>query len=160
MKKLLILASLMAMGSIASASTLYWQLDQSDQDAATAFDNNWAYAVLYGTNSKWNDTGTAISSIDRGDLLADAVDTSALSSFSSFYVELRDSSDARLGATDFVSASDLTTGHTYSGGMANPNVTPYASFDTFQAGVIPEPSSALLVLIGAMALGLKRKKLV
>ena len=154
MKKLLILATLMVVGSFASASTLYWQLDQTEAD--NFGEKNWDYAVLMGTTGPLNNTGTAISAIAKDDLTYDLVDSGALTSYTSFYVELRDSGDNRIGATDLVAASTINS-YLYSGGMGTP--TAY-EFSGFQAGVIPEPSSALLVLIGAMALGLKRKKLV
>lgn len=160
MKKLLIIASLMAMGSVASASTLYWQLDQTAQDQATALvsPNVWAYAVLCGTTAQQNIGGTEISSIDKGDLTADAIDNwETYDSYTSFYVELRDSENNRLGATDLVSASALNAS-TYSGGMSTPSAIENAyAFSGFQTGVVPEPTSGLLVLFGMMALGLKRK---
>ena len=153
MKKLLTLVLLTAMGSVASASTLYWQLNQEE---ASTLDNNWAYAVLRGTNGGTNKSGTDISAIDKGDLVADAVDAEVLDSYNSFYVELRDADNYSVGATDLVSASDLNA-YTYAGGMAQPSASasPYM-FNSFSA--VPEPSGGLLVLIGIMAVGLKRKK--
>jgi len=153
MKKLLTLVLLAAMGTVASASTLYWQLNQEE---ASSLDSNWAYAVLRGTNGGTNKSGTDISSIDKGDLVADAVDAGVLDSYSSFYVELRDSDNYSVGATDLVSSSDLNA-YTYAGGMAMPSASasPY-EFDSFSA--VPEPTGGLLVLIGIMAVGLKRKK--
>jgi len=154
MKKLLILAAMVAAGSFASASTLYWQLDQSE---ATTGYGTWDYAVLMGTNGQLNNSGTAISGIEKGDLTSDVIDSSVLSSYNSFYVELWNEGDSeRLAATDFVSSGTLAS-FVYDGGMSTP--TTY-TFSGFQTGVVPEPSSALLVLIGAMALGLKRKKTV
>ena len=155
MKKLLTLVLLTAMGPVASASTLYWQLDQ---DEASTLDSNWAYAVLRGTNGSTNKSGTDISAIDKGDLVSDAVDAGVLDSYSSFYVELRDANNYSVGATDLVSASDLNAS-TYAGGMAEPSASasPYTyTFGSFSA--VPEPTGGLLVLIGIMAVGLKRKK--
>lgn len=162
MKKLLIIASLMAMGPVASASTLYWQLDQTAQEQATTLVSPevWEYAVLCGTTGQQNIGGTEISSINRGDLTADAIDNweSYTDSYTSFYVELRDSANTRLGATDLVSASALNE-YTYSGGMSTPSASSSAyAFSGFQTGVVPEPTSGLLVLFGMMALGLKRKR--
>ena len=153
MKKLLTLVLLMTFGSVASASTLYWQLNQAEANQGYS---DWAYAVLRGTNGDTNKSGTDISAIDKGDLVADAVDAGVLDSYSSFYVELRDSDNYSLGVTELVD-SDILKAYTYEGGMSSPmaSASPY-TFADFSA--VPEPTAGLLVLVGMMAIGLKRKK--
>ena len=167
MKKLIVMLALVSGVGVASASELWWTVDQTDEKVQGT---DWDTARVYYFNS--SDTslsgqyGTALPGVATKDNLA-ILDyaTSTLSgdlSSYSFYVELYNSetynsrddhSDAYRSAA--MSYNDLL-GSINQGGTSY-GASPY-QFSSFGSQVVPEPTSGLLVLFGMMALGLKRKK--
>lgn len=171
MKKLLLVACVGLMASFACASELWWTLDTT----ATVDDNPWSTAALFATSEGYNYDGTKVgSTISKGlmdDLGYVATELGGYgSSTYSFYVELYNSSNERIGAS-YVSLGgegarpqgatsyDDLSGALYTPGMSTVNVTPYAGFSNFTTSqVVPEPTSGLLMLIGLAGLALKRKR--
>lgn len=169
MKKLTFCLVAALAAGFASASELYWQLNEAsklDGDEELSFDNV-VYATLYrsnnGLSNSSSDTGNnfalqkvAYNSDNIGEtFITDQITSSDSSRY--FFVELTTAGGERVASTDLVAYSALTD-YIYNGGMATPPSSPYTGFSGFTAEVIPEPSSGLLVLLGMMALGLKRKR--
>lgn len=169
MKKLLILVGAITALSISQASELWWTVaDNATVDGNSA---TWDTAKFYASSTGYNYDGTQIGSdiakTDMEDLGFWSSDISSYdSSAYSFYVELWNSESLvgrsyvstgtpPQGATPYSSLS----GAIYStSSIMNPTAEP-ASFSQFTtAEVIPEPTSGVLVLLGMMALGLKRKR--
>ena len=129
---------------------------------------SWDYATLYASANGYNYGGDFIGTVSSEDMSNWSYWISDIgSSTGSFYVELYKSetlvgrSYAQLdapqqGATPY---STLNNAHAiYDGNLMNPTASAYtfSSFTTQQ--VIPEPSSGLMMLLGVIALGLKRKR--
>ena len=170
MKKSILALAIALFSGVACASELWWMVDDS---AFTMDAGAWDTARVYYFDS--NDlslsgqygaslAGTATRS-DLENVLDYAVST-ANGNYSgkSFYIELynsatydssSDHSDAfRSGS---VSYEALVNGGAFHGGGTSYGASPY-TFTDFTPQVIPEPTSGLLVLLGMMALGLKRKR--
>lgn len=169
MKKILIIAALALGASWAHASELYWTVNDSKfvSDYTSKGYNVGLYAVwgVFTENvSKDNPRATSLGSFTADDLALGFEQVSSLAALnetghdlSSYYFFLEISgADGRVAATDKIAYSDLAGAIAQGGGMSAP-INAYG-FSDFSSEVVPEPSSGLLVLIGALALGLKRKK--
>ena len=170
MKKLVLVACAGLMAAFANASELWWKLDTT----AKVYGESWSSAALFATTEGFNyggqQVGSTISNSLMGDLgyVATELGTKGSSTYS-FYVELYNSSNERIGASyvsvggygqnqGAVSYNDLPEDAFYTPGMSTADVSPYAGFTDFtSANVVPEPTSGLMILLGLAALGLKRK---
>lgn len=175
MKKLLIIAVALAIGSLAQASELWWTLNDTvsvDGGEAVA----WSKAELYANSSGYNNSEHAGDSelVDTVYSLFDKFESNidGISSSSSFYVELYDaqneflgrsyvtkggSSDKPQGAATLAMLREL--GAIDDGPTPGGSMTPYTGFNQLTTQtVVPEPTSGLLVALGMMLLGLKRKR--
>jgi hypothetical protein len=166
MKKIMLLAVTLV-ASVAGASELWWTVNVTG-DAASS---NWDTARVYYFNpsdlSNRGQLGTVLEGTASKDALAildyAASTISGDKSAYSFYVELYNAAEMaehpnnHLGAwrSEAVAYNDLA-GSIYAGGTSY-GASPY-EFSNFSAQVIPEPSSGLMMLLGMIALGLKRKK--
>ena len=169
MKKLLVFVAAIAMALFAQASELWWTV----ADIVTVGDTSdvtWDTATLYASANGYNFGGSPIDTISQSDMSDFEFWHSNIDDYNStysFYVELYKSSEMvgksyatispAQGATPYsalVAAKAINNGS-----IMNPTeATPY-SFSSFTtADVIPEPTSGVLVLLGMMALGLKRKR--
>ena len=161
MKKILVFAALMMASGFASASTRYWQLNEAKN---IDLPSETIYATLYGSATDDRNVGeghTALQTVVYdGDNIGEFFAVEGISNESTkyFFVELSNgipgvSAGERIAATSFVAYNDLNV---YSGGMAAPSI--YTGFTNYSTDVVPEPTSGMLVLLGALALGLKRKR--
>ena len=166
-KKLLVVAALAVSATVANAGILYWQVSSSD---ASRYDATAARVVGYSSNG-------------AAQLLFRATYDSANDSFRvSSFSDLVFKSDGYEGLTYFDDSSAITSfvvelgsytdgnwvGKVVSAGIANNNLSSYITegmalpktYTAVQAGgwMIPEPTSGLMLLIGAAMLGLRRKK--
>ena len=166
MKKIMMLAVTLV-ASVAGASELWWTVNVTG-DAASS---NWDTARVYYFNpsdlSNRGQLGTVLEGTASKDALAildyAASTISGDKSAYSFYVELYNAAemeahpDNHLGAWRSEAATyEQIAGAIYAGGTSY-GASPY-TFSDFSAQVIPEPSSGLMMLLGMVALGLKRKK--
>lgn len=172
MKKLLVVVAAIAFGAVAQASELWWTV--SDDAKVDNQDAEWTIAKLYANASgdTKNFGGTLVDSGIAADLADGGVvmsDISGYGSASSFYVELWNS-DQLVGKSYILmnqpnpfdnqgaaSMADIASS-TRTSVMDTPPSSPY-SFNNFTTSdVVPEPTSGLLVMLGMMMLGLKRKR--
>ena len=168
MKKTMMLAVALA-ASVAGASELWWTVNVTGDAASSDWDTARVYYYDPSDLSNRGQLGTVLDGTASKDALAildyAASTISGDKSAYSFYVELYNSAemaahpDNHLGAwrSEAVTYSQLATaGAIYAGGTSY-GASPY-EFSNFSAQVIPEPSSGLMMLLGMIALGLKRKK--
>lgn len=166
MKKIVIIAVVAAMASLSQASELWWTV--GDGDGANVDLGAWDTAKLYASSTGYNYGGTLIESVSNSDLAEFGYWTSTIdSSTSAFYIELSNSGTflgrsyvstgtPPQGATPYATLADANAINT--GNLMNPTATAYSFSQFTTSEVIPEPTSGLLMLLGMMALGLKRKK--
>lgn len=166
MKKILIIAALALGASWAHASELYWTVNDGALTDYQSNDSVGLYAVwgVYTQNVGSDSRATKLGTFTVEDLALGFEQVSSLAALSNtghdlssyyFFLEISDA-EGRVAATDKIAYSDLAGAIAQGGGMSAP-VNAYG-FSDFSSEVVPEPSSGLLVLIGALALGLKRKK--
>ena len=167
MKKALILVGAIAAFSFSQASELWWTVANPQSvgawDEAKLFVSENGYN--YGSTHDALDTVSAADMADLGFVMTDLQGYG--SSAYSFYVELYNSEtlvgksyvklDApQQGATPYNTLSSANA--IYDGNLMNPTASAYTFSSFTTSDVIPEPSSGLMMLLGMIALGLKRKK--
>jgi len=176
MKKTLLLFSFVFAATWSQAAYMYWQVDNSAETKAKinqyAIDNNYAYArlrtfetdggsvdfvnnaVVDGLNGTIAGTGEA-ASIDN------AIQVELLQG-NSYYIELlawNGSTFTGVGRSEVKSYADLVSdGYVYTNAdLAN---MPTLNLQSWAGGTysVPEPTSALMMMMGMAFLGLKRRK--
>ena len=168
MKKAIVLFSAIAAVSLAQASELWWTVNNT-----VTVDGNsglsWDHATLYASANGYNYGGTLVETVSAADMSDWGFWNSNIgSSTGSFYVELYNASSESIGKS-YVALSAPQQGATpystlssenaiYDGNLMNPTASAYTFTQFTTSDVIPEPSSGLMMLIGMIALGLKRKK--
>lgn len=168
MKKILVIAALALGASWGHASELYWTVGDGALTGYQSSDNVGLYAVwgVFTQNVGSDSRATPLATLSVEDLLAGAAMPVGLDGvgssdhpLSSYYFFLEISgAGGRIAATDKIAYTDLlAAGAIGSGAGMSAPINAYG-FSDFSSEVVPEPSSGLLVLIGALALGLKRKK--
>ena len=173
MKKLLVIAAVLALGSLAQASELWWTV--STPTSVDGSEVGWDHAYLMANSTGFNYGGTQVGSavtIDQMDLLGRGqTDLSGLdSSAKYFYIELRDAQDQVVGKSYVSTQADGgknqgavkiedVAGSIYDGPTSPGGASPYSGFTNFTTSdVIPEPTSGLLMALGMMMLALKRRR--
>ena len=163
MKKVVCLACAAVLGLVASADTLYWQVDTSADNAYAPIKNQtFSYAKLYATDGT---TTTELASVaaeaDGKTMKPTLTDLGDYGSNTySFYVEL-------LNYADGVSTSVYTqpyastynelvsAGYVSTQAMATPEGFALGGFN---GATVPEPTSGVLLLIGGAMLALRRRR--
>lgn len=177
MKKILVIVSAVVFAGLAQASELWWTVADTVTVDGTA-GQTWTTAKLMANTGIWkygtNEGGTLVGAVSADDMSGIGFVTTELGAYGnsaySFYVEL-------YNGNDFVGKSYVNTekgseqgGRTYaelvasraidSGDVFNPGVSSaYDGFNQFTTSdVIPEPTSGVLMALGMMFFGLKRKR--
>lgn len=173
--KTTILAICMAFMGVARADLLLWQTSSTGSVTVDNQSTEYAYAQLkYSTDQG---TGTVVADnylvgtgVSVGDLVTagDSVyaDVTSIVSGGSaqmsdyyFTIELINSAGnvvANSGWSDYQTWSQYVVGGTFDESFRSKNFA--QSQTTWSAGPVPEPTSGLMLLIGAAMLGLRRKK--
>lgn len=169
MKKAIVLFGAIAAFSFVQASELWWTVN--DTVSVDGESTSWETAKLFASANGYNYGGTqigdAVTATDMADWGFWNSNIDGYGSSYSFYVELYNSSDSigksyvtlsspQQGATPYNTLNSANA--IYDGNVLNPTASPYAFSQFTTSDVIPEPSSGLMMLIGMIALGLKRKK--
>lgn len=162
MKKLMMLAAVIASAGFIHADVLYWMVNDENADAAKARGEETA-ATLYAIVGSDYSTKKALDSVTGNDV-ADYYGVSSfdtqLGSYSgstySYFVELWNGNQS--SPVDYQSA--LNNGYISRNGMSTPSVEGMSGGlgSGSQTYNVPEPTSGLLFVIGGMLLGLKRKR--
>lgn len=168
MKKVLVIVSAMMFAGLVQASEMWWTVSTAESEPT------WDEARLIANNGFWygtNVSGTQVDSISKADLTG--FDGVVVTDFGnkdysgySFYVELYNGGQ-KVGKS-YVSTTQgaatygdlVTAGAINSGDVFNQDTTSvYSGFSQFGTGdVIPEPTSGVLMALGMMLFGLKRKR--
>lgn len=170
MKKALILVGAIAAFSFSQASELWWTV--ADTVSVDGKSTSWETAKLFASANGYNYGGTqigdAVNAADMADWGFWNSDLGGYGSSSySFYVELYNSSEVSVGKSYVSTTTNPPQGATpyatlsgaiYDGNLMNPTASAYTFSSFTTSDVIPEPSSGLMMLLGMIALGLKRKK--
>lgn len=155
MKKLITIAAVMMAAMFAKADIyLYWTVDLTGSEISGA-----QYAKLYaaGEDGKY----ASISSYyEIGSIYAAqstiAVGGASASPYTNYLVELYDEALAAIAVSAEPAVyNDALAQHTWNNAVAG--TQPPMSAYSFSGFVIPEPSSAMLVLLGLGALALRRR---
>ncbi len=177
MKKVFLAVACVLVGWAVHADAMYWQL--AGQNITGVADNQWTMAqieVFQKNGSDWVGTGTYLKYLDDPtvDLMDKSVsgawfDVSGYSGTSpeySFVLELVNDALEIQGATTPVSYNDLdTAGKIVKNSLYDStfnSLTP-VNYSTYNAGAgttadLPEPTSGLLMLLGASLLALRRRQ--
>lgn len=162
MKKLIALFVAVACVSMTQASELWWFV--ADTVTIDGKSVAWDTAQLFANGqdgSVLNGTPILSGTVSHADMQDFSLAMSTIEdSYTSFYVELYNN-DQLVGISDNgthwygTSRSEIAAqGGIYDGSVISPTASPYE----FNAFMIPEPTSGLLVMLGMMMLGLKRKR--
>ena len=164
MKKLFVVLAALALAGGVQASELWWTVSGT---GATVWDE----AKLFANTTGYNYDGVEVDSVSKADLdnfgdafaQLDDYDSSAYS----FYVELFNAG-LTTGQKSYVSTSSPAQGAVahadLAGSIAKDTMDwagkgVYSGFSQFtDSNVIPEPTSGLLMALGMMLFGLKRKR--
>lgn len=152
MKKLITIM-MVAFAAVAAKAdlTLYWQV------ANYALFDGASYARLYGIDSNGSQTRLATAGLTSG------VDSTTISSILNGVLAFSDYSSYIVELLDSNRTTTLAVSDTYTGSLASyiyntgTDDQPPASPWQVSAFTIPEPTSALMLLVGLAGLALKRK---
>ena len=172
MKELIALVALTVALGVHADSYLYWMVGDSvsmksgetttegfsdyTYAAVGVLDNasgkSWGYLNLYGSNQ--SDLKSEIG-VKGGQFFANLA--SYAENGYSFYIELFNDQGAFAGRSETMLSYGEALAYATSFGVSTPLLTPWAP-TSFTTAAVPEPSSALLMLLGCAGLALKRKK--
>lgn len=154
MKKILIGVTVALFALCSQASYLYWQVDQSQLNAAGIEGN---YANLYVTTGNTSTDGIWLQKAEIGQQASFDVSNYLKGTFS-FYVEIVNYSVDSGAVATGISSEPISYAQLSSSIVGTaldvPMTTPWHGGTV----VAPEPTSGLLMLLGVAALGLKRRK--
>ncbi len=169
-KFLAVLVAMAAFGASAADSYLYWMVDSISWTGETptadityarvgVMDNatgaNTGYLNIFAQAGEG--TGSKFASDFLGSSLYANLGTYAKDGYS-FYIELWNDS-GRVGRSESIlDYSKALADYVYELGISTPPSTAWNFGSSFTTQAIPEPSSALLLLLGCAGLALKRKK--
>lgn len=168
--KKLVLTGVMSLAIAASADVLKWQVGSAENEVTI----DYAYAQTIQNSVDSYTGGKAMNNVigefetvevykedfadaKSYDMSVGAVLPSTGATDKYFFIELYNASGDVVGQSSIAKGSDLTQFMSASSMASDMSAVNAWSGGTFRA--VPEPTSGLLVLLGAAVLGLRRKKL-
>jgi hypothetical protein len=157
MKKLFATLVLLA-GFAANADYLYWMIDTGSGNGGAGGYTYDSINLMYGSTilqsaSFDEDLGDMFSAGGYFEYSGEIIDSTG----SSFWVELVSSGNSVAKSTAYTYDQLINMGALFTGSSMSSNVGNVASFGGFAP--VPEPTSGVLLLIGGMLLGLKRRRM-
>lgn len=157
MKKLIVFAAILVSAVTSQAAYLWWQIE--DQTAQSGLAGEWDVANIYARNLKTGEKGTVIGSTKNiygsGTSPLVNVEVSDLGDSYGYYIELVNNTTGLVGYTS------NSESQTYAA-LSDSITTTLSKMPTavWHGGTInaPEPTSAMLMLLGVAGLALKRKQ--
>jgi len=166
MKKLACLMAAVAMGLVASADALYWQVDTTAASASAAVkDQTFSYATLYAKDGEGVSHAITSVAADAGGKTVQPTltDLGAYgSSEYSFYVELlnyNSGTTSSVYSQPYASTYNelVSAGYVSTGAMSMPAAFT-SDLGAYNGASVPEPTSGLLLLVGGAMLMLRRRR--
>lgn len=164
MKKLLVLFAVVATTYVSQAAYLYWQVDKTDVEGLVgASDTDYATVFAYNTDTHVTQKLGSMEVVDRADAIEMSID---LGSYAGnnwvYYVEVSNYASSTVHGTSL--KQDWSNSEQSYTSMANNNyigsTLDVPTLQVWHGGAIaaPEPTSAMMILLGLAGLALKRKK--
>lgn len=163
MKKLACLACAAVLGLVASADTLYWQVDTSADNAyAPIKDQTFSYAKLYATDGNTKTVLASVAAETDGKTVKPTLTQLGEygSNTYSFYVELLNYANGESTSVytqPYASTYNelVSAGYVSTQAMATPEGFALGGYN---GAAVPEPTSGVLLLIGGAMLALRRRR--
>ena len=170
MKKLIALVALATAFGVRADSYLYWMVGNSvsmkDGGTTTADFSGYSYAAVGVMDASGKNAGYLNLFGSDGKSLNAQVGSKGSSFYAnlasyttgySFYIELFNDQGAFAGRSEQMLNYSEALAYATSFGTGTPSYQPWTP-SSFTTAAVPEPSSALLMLLGCAGLALKRKK--
>lgn len=168
MKKILAIAvAALSFGAMANDSYLYWMVgnDLTWKEGTAPDYSQMAVGVLDASGQNvgylncfgYGGSGAGGNLVDKGSGAWYANLGSYASGSYSFYIELFNDNMDFVGRSQDILSYNSALAYTTTFGTSQPLATPWAP-SSFTTAAVPEPNSALLILLGCAGLALKRKK--
>lgn len=159
MKKLLVAFLFAMMAIVSQASYLYWQVSVSD-DVFTAYKADTALVYATDGNTTTDIAGASFNQTNGGmQTVATAIDSQYLAEGWSYYVELVSYDNSGNMIVHATSSEVTAYAQLQNCVYSNNNLAHIPAVWTGGAVAVPEPTSAMMILLGLAGLALKRKQI-
>ncbi len=169
MKKMIVAACIVAMAAVSNGATIKWQFtgpsnDQSlknaqifclvGSEAPTSIDN---WDTWIGKQTSVSTKTITWDNMKKNTKASDTPDSSTITADKSYYFVMLSPDGKQFATTGIYAGSDIVYDTSKQQAAITTNIS--SSFGAFQnIGNVPEPTSAMLMLIGMAGLALRRRR--